>query len=80
LQYVRKIEAITNDAVAALAPFGGQEGIELSIGASHTVAVYLLPKPRSRTPQCTGVVLPSEIHPFTFIQFSRRFGHTESAG
>jgi DNA-binding transcriptional LysR family regulator len=44
LEYVRKIEAITNDAIAALAPFGGQEGIDLSIGASHTVAVYLLPK------------------------------------
>jgi DNA-binding transcriptional LysR family regulator len=44
LEYVRKIEAITNDAIAALAPFGGQEGGELSIGASHTVAVYLLPK------------------------------------
>jgi DNA-binding transcriptional LysR family regulator len=44
LGYVRKIEAITNEAVAALAPFGGQEGVELSIGASHTVAVHLLPK------------------------------------
>ncbi|HEX3472010.1 MAG TPA: LysR family transcriptional regulator [Silvibacterium sp.] len=43
LQYVRQIEAITNDAVVALAPFGGQEGVELSIGASHTIAVYLLP-------------------------------------
>ena len=44
LQYVRQIEAISNDAVAALAPFGGQEGIEISIGASHTIAVYLLPR------------------------------------
>ena len=44
LQYVRQIEAITSDAIAALAPFGGQEEIELSIGASHTIAVYLLPK------------------------------------
>lgn len=44
LQYVRQIEAITNDAIAALAPFGGLEGVELSIGASHTIAVYLLPK------------------------------------
>jgi len=44
LQYVRQIEAITNEATAALAPFGGQEEIELSIGASHTIAVYLLPK------------------------------------
>jgi DNA-binding transcriptional LysR family regulator len=43
LQYVRQIEAITNDAIAALAPFGGQEGVELGIGASHTIAVYLLP-------------------------------------
>jgi DNA-binding transcriptional LysR family regulator len=44
LPYVRQIESIANDAVAALAPFGGQEGAELSIGASHTLAVYLLPK------------------------------------
>ena len=44
LEYVRQIEAISNEAVAALAPFGGQEGVELSIGASHTIAVYLLPK------------------------------------
>ncbi len=44
LPYVRKIEAITNDAVAALMPFGGQEGVEVSIGASHTIAVYLLPQ------------------------------------
>lgn len=44
LEYVRQIEALTNDAIAAMAPFGGQEGAELSIGASHTIAVYLLPK------------------------------------
>jgi DNA-binding transcriptional LysR family regulator len=44
LHYVRRIESITNEAVAALAPFGGQEGVELTIGASHTIAVYLLPK------------------------------------
>jgi DNA-binding transcriptional LysR family regulator len=44
LQYVRQIEAVTNDAIAALAPYGGQEGVELNIGASHTIAVYLLPK------------------------------------
>jgi len=43
LEYVRKIESISNEALAALAPFGGQEGIELAIGASHTIAVYLLP-------------------------------------
>jgi DNA-binding transcriptional LysR family regulator len=43
LQYVRQIEAVTNDAIAALAPFGGLEGVELSIGASHTIADYLLP-------------------------------------
>jgi DNA-binding transcriptional LysR family regulator len=43
LQYARQIEAVTNEAVAALAPFGGLEGVELSIGASHTIAVYLLP-------------------------------------
>jgi len=44
LHYVRQIEAITNDAMAALAPFGGQEGVDLRIGASHTIAIYLLPK------------------------------------
>jgi DNA-binding transcriptional LysR family regulator len=44
LHYVRQIEATTNEAIAALAPFGGQEGIELRIGASHTIAIYLLPK------------------------------------
>lgn len=44
LKYVRQIEAVTNEAIAELAPFGGQEGVELSIGASHTIAVYLLPK------------------------------------
>jgi DNA-binding transcriptional LysR family regulator len=44
LQYVRQIESVTNAAIAALAPFGGQEGIDLSIGASHTIAVYVLPR------------------------------------
>jgi DNA-binding transcriptional LysR family regulator len=43
LQYVRQIEAVANDAIAALATFGGLEGVELSIGASHTIADYLLP-------------------------------------
>jgi DNA-binding transcriptional LysR family regulator len=43
LPYVRRIETITNDAIAALTPFGGLEGVELSIGASHTIAVHLLP-------------------------------------
>lgn len=43
LQYVRQIEAVANDAIAALAPFGGLEGVELSIAASHTIADYLLP-------------------------------------
>jgi DNA-binding transcriptional LysR family regulator len=43
LQYVRQIEGVTNDAIAALAPFGGLEGVEMSIGASHTIAVYILP-------------------------------------
>lgn len=43
LEYVRKIEAIANDAVAALAPFGVQADIELNIGASHSLAIYLLP-------------------------------------
>jgi DNA-binding transcriptional LysR family regulator len=44
LQYVRQIETLTNEAKAALAPFGVQEGAELTIGASHTIGVYLLPK------------------------------------
>jgi DNA-binding transcriptional LysR family regulator len=44
LKYVRQIETLTNEAVAALAPFGVQEGAELNIGASHTIAVYVLPK------------------------------------
>jgi DNA-binding transcriptional LysR family regulator len=42
--YVRQIETLTNEAVAALAPYGVQEGVELNIGASHTIAVYVLPK------------------------------------
>ncbi len=44
LHYVRQIEAITTEAIVALAPFGGQEGIDLRIGASHTIAIYLLPR------------------------------------
>jgi DNA-binding transcriptional LysR family regulator len=44
LPYVRQIETLTSDAIAALAPYGVQEGVELNIGASHTIAVYLLPK------------------------------------
>jgi DNA-binding transcriptional LysR family regulator len=43
LQYVRQLEVISNEAVAALASLGGQEGVELSIGASPTIAAYLLP-------------------------------------
>ena len=30
--------------MAALAPYGVQEGAELSIGAAHTIAVYVLPR------------------------------------
>jgi DNA-binding transcriptional LysR family regulator len=41
LPYVRQIETLTCDAIAALAPFGAQEGVELNIGASHTISVYL---------------------------------------
>jgi DNA-binding transcriptional LysR family regulator len=41
---VRQIESLTNDALAALIPFGAQEGVDLRIGASHTIAVYILPK------------------------------------
>jgi DNA-binding transcriptional LysR family regulator len=44
LLYARRIEALSNQAAAALAVFGSQEEIEISIGASHTLAVYLLPK------------------------------------
>ncbi len=44
LQYVRHIEAISNEAVAALAAYGGQEGMDLNIGASHTLAVHFLPR------------------------------------
>ena len=44
LRYVRQIETLTNEAVAALAPYGVQEGAELNIGAAHTIAVYILPK------------------------------------
>jgi DNA-binding transcriptional LysR family regulator len=44
LPYVRQIEAITNDALAELALFGGQEASELNVGASHTIAAYLLAK------------------------------------
>jgi len=44
LQHVRRIQAISNEAVTALASFGGRQGFEVSIGASHTIAVYLLPK------------------------------------
>jgi len=44
LQYVRQLEAISNEAIAALAPYGVQEGAELSIGASQTIAVHLVPR------------------------------------
>jgi len=44
LPFVRQIETLTSDALAALAPFGVQEGVDLNIGASHTIGVYLLPK------------------------------------
>jgi DNA-binding transcriptional LysR family regulator len=44
LPFVRQIEILTGDALAALAPFGVQEGIELSLGASHTIGIYLLPR------------------------------------
>jgi DNA-binding transcriptional LysR family regulator len=44
LVYARKIEALSNEAVAALKPFGALEEVEIGVGASHTLAVYLLPK------------------------------------
>ncbi len=43
LPFVRQIETLTNEALAALAPFGVQQGAEVYIGASHTIGVYLLP-------------------------------------
>jgi len=44
LVYARKIEALSNQAVGALRPFGAQEVVEIGVGASYTLAVYLLPK------------------------------------
>jgi DNA-binding transcriptional LysR family regulator len=44
LIYARKIEALNNQAIAALTPFGAHEEIEIGVGASYTIAVYLLPK------------------------------------
>jgi DNA-binding transcriptional LysR family regulator len=44
LVYARRIEALSNQAVAALRPFGAEEEIEIGVGASYTLAVYLLPK------------------------------------
>ena len=43
LPYTRRIESLTNEALAALAPFGAQHSLDLFIGASHTIGVYLLP-------------------------------------
>lgn len=44
LRYARRIEVISNQAAAALSVFGAQEEIEIGVGASYTLAVYLLPK------------------------------------
>jgi DNA-binding transcriptional LysR family regulator len=44
LVYARKIEELTNQAVAALTSFGASEEIEIYVGASYTIAAYLLPK------------------------------------
>lgn len=44
LNYARRIEELRNQAVAALAEYGSQEQSEIGIGASHAVAVGLLPK------------------------------------
>jgi DNA-binding transcriptional LysR family regulator len=44
LIYARKIEELSNQATAALRSFGAQEEIEIGVGASYTLAVYLLPK------------------------------------
>jgi DNA-binding transcriptional LysR family regulator len=44
LLYARRIETLSNEAVAALKPFGAQEEVEFGVGASYTLAVYLLPK------------------------------------
>jgi DNA-binding transcriptional LysR family regulator len=44
LLYARRLEALSNQAAAALSVFGSQEEIEIGVGASYTLAVYLLPK------------------------------------
>jgi DNA-binding transcriptional LysR family regulator len=44
LTYARKLEALSSQAVAALTVFGAQQEIEIGVGASYTLAVYLLPK------------------------------------
>lgn len=44
LLYARRIEVLSNQAATALSVFGSQEEIEIGVGASYTLAVYLLPK------------------------------------
>ena len=68
LQYVRRIESIANEAVAALAPFGGQEHVELNIAASQTIAVYLLPR-----------ILPGLVHEWPQLRVHVIGGTTNQA-
>ncbi len=44
LLYARRLETLSNQAAAALSVFGSQEEIEIGVGASYTLAVYLLPR------------------------------------
>lgn len=44
LVYARRIEKLTNQAAAALNSCGADEEIEISVGASFTLAVHFLPK------------------------------------
>jgi DNA-binding transcriptional LysR family regulator len=44
LVYARQLEILSNEATAALSAIGSQEEFEIGLGASHTLAIYLLPK------------------------------------
>ncbi|SNT12163.1 DNA-binding transcriptional regulator, LysR family [Granulicella rosea] len=44
LSYARRMEILNNEAAAALSAIGSQEEFEIGLGASHTLAVYLLPR------------------------------------
>jgi DNA-binding MarR family transcriptional regulator len=56
LQYVRQIESLTNDALAALAPFGAQEGVGFkNRSLSYEQQIYNL-----RMDSSGRIALPSE--------------------